>query len=225
MNREDIISYLNENTDQKYMEFTGWLTPGQGYRMLGVRLPLLRKLARDLAKEHGMAALELLSDETYEEVLLQGMVIGYAKMDLKDKKPYIDAYMPKCDSWSLTDTLATSFKIKEKQLWYQWAREYVSSDQTYTIRFGYIMMLKLLEDEYIDDVIALTIARDSDEYYIEMAQAWLLATAAIKYGDKVEEVLRKQQLNRFTHNRTIQKMVESFRITEQQKETVKGLKR
>ncbi|MBE6115290.1 MAG: DNA alkylation repair protein [Erysipelotrichaceae bacterium] len=223
-----IKEYLEANSRQKYRQFTGSLNPGSRYPVMGVRVPLLRELAKKLAKEYGINAVDMLSDDSQEEVLLQGFVIAYSKMPLAEKKPYIDNYLAKCDNWSLIDSFVSTFHFnrKDEALMWQYLGEYRKSKQTFTVRFVLVMMLnRYLKDEYINDILEYCSNIDSEEYYIEMAQAWLLATAAINYFYDVELILKDGKLNMFTHNRTIQKAVESFRISTENKERLRALRR
>ena len=223
-----IKEYLEANSQQKYRQFTGSLNPGSRYPVMGVRVPLLRELAKKLAKEYGVNAVDMLSDDSQEEVLLQGFVIAYSKMPLAEKKPYIDNYLAKCDNWSLIDSFVSTFHFnrKDEALMWRYLGEYRKSKQTFTVRFVLVMMLnRYLKDEYINDILEYCSNIDSEEYYIEMAQAWLLATAAINYFYDVELILKDGKLNMFTHNRTIQKAVESFRISVENKERLRALRR
>lgn len=223
-----IKEYLEANSQQKYRQFTGSLNPGSRYPVMGVRVPLLRELAKKLAKEYGVNAVDMLSDDSQEEVLLQGFVIAYSKMPLAEKKPYIDNYLAKCDNWSLIDSFVSTFHFnrKDEALMWRYLGEYRKSKQTFTVRFVLVMMLnRYLKDEYINDILEYCSNIDSEEYYIEMAQAWLLATAAINYFYDVELILKDGKLNMFTHNRTIQKAVESFRISDENKERLRALRR
>ena len=228
MNNMNIREYLEANSRQKYRQFTGNLNPGSRYPVMGVRVPLLRDLAKSLAKEFGIEAVNMLTDESQEEVLLQGFVIAYSKLPLAEKKPYIDNYLAKCDNWSLIDSFSSTFHFnkKDEALMWQYLNEYRESSETFTVRFVLVMMLnRYLEDEYINDILEYCTGIDSEEYYIEMAQAWLLATAAINYFDEVELILKDGKLNMFTHNRTIQKAIESFRISDENKERLRALRR
>ncbi|MBR2701069.1 MAG: DNA alkylation repair protein [Erysipelotrichaceae bacterium] len=223
-----IKEYLEANSRQKYRQFTGSLNPGSRYPVMGVRVPLLRELAKKLAKEYGINAVDMLSDDSQEEVLLQGFVIAYSKMPLAEKKPYIDNYIAKCDNWSLIDSFVSTFHFnrKDEALMWRYLGEYRKSKQTFTVRFVLVMMLnRYLKDEYINDILEYCSNIDSEEYYIEMAQGWLLATAAINYFYDVELILKDGKLNMFTHNRTIQKAVESFRISAENKERLRALRR
>lgn len=223
----NVKKFIEENASERYREFTESLTLEGQYPFRGVRLPVLRGLAKQLVREDDMKALEKLTDDCFEEVLLQGFVIAYSKLPLSEKKPYIDDYLKKADSWSLIDSFVSSFKFKkdESKVMWEYLNDYRNSKDTFTVRFVLVMMMaKYLDEEHIKDVLDYCVSVRSEEYYIEMAQAWLLATAAIKWFGAVENILIDGKLNMFTHNKTIQKACESFRITDVNKERLKQLR-
>ncbi len=228
MNNTEIKKLLSSKSDSKYQDFSASLTPVGRYHFIGVRLPELRAIAKDLVKQDGINALEYLSDDSYEEVLLQCFVIGYARMPLEEKKPYIISYLDKCDSWGLIDSFVSTLKLKKNEaepMW-QWLQILKNNSEPYYIRYILVtMMSKFLDDEHIDDVLKYVISIHSDHYYVEMAQAWLLATACIRYADEVETILQEGQLNKFVHNKTIQKSIESYRISDEEKAKLRGLRK
>ena len=195
---------------------------------LGIKLPQLRALGKRIAKEEGIEAINDIGDYYYEEVLLKGFVIAYSKLPLSDKKPYIDAYLAQASDWGSIDCFVTSFKLKEKdkELMWQWCREYSTSSQPFVIRFALVEMISdFLDDEHIDEVLSITVNLGNEHYYVRMAQAWLLATAYINYEDKVYEILKENKLDVFTHNKTIQKIRESYRISDEAKGKAIALRR
>ena len=222
----NIRQFLESNIDEKYRNFSADLNPGQKYPILGVRVPVLRKIARSLVKENGIDAMKSIKDDSYEEVLLQGMVIAYSKLPETDKKPFLDRYLDKCDDgWSLVDSIVGSFRIKDRDVWHEWVSRYVLSGKVSKVRFAYVMMMKLLDDRYIESILSAVVNNHSEQYYIQMAKAWLLATAAINYYDEVRKILADGELDRFTHNKTIQKMIESYRISDEHKDEVRRMKK
>ena len=228
MNNNEIKNYLIQKSEQEYQQFTSSLTPGSRYRFLGVRLPELRKLAKQLVSEKGIEAVNDLSDDSFEEVVLQGFVIGYARIPFKDKEPYIREYLDKSDSWSLIDSIVTTLKPGKKDREEDWRflNEIMEAEQPYYIRYILVTMLnRYLDDEHIDEVLKYAVSVDSEHYYVEMAQAWLLATACIRYGDRVTDILEKGLLNDFVHNKTIQKAIESYRITDEQKVLLRSMRK
>lgn len=228
MNNNEIKQILIQNSEEKYQEFTSSLIPSGGYRLLGVRIPFLRKLARQLVAEQGIEFLNHLTDDSFEEVLLQGFVIGYAKIPFIERKPYITDYLSKCDSWSLVDSIVTTLKPKKKEREEDWLflEELKKYDKPYYIRYILVTMLnRYLDDEHIDEVLDYVKSVNSDHYYVEMAQAWLLATACIKYIEKVRSIIENDEVNDFVRNKTIQKAIESYRISDEQKEMLRSLKK
>lgn len=217
-----VKNFLKDNSEQEFKEFSQKLAIEGEYPILGVRIPILRQFAKKLVKEQDILALGILTDDSFEEVLLQGFVIACSKLALNDKKQYIDNYLSKAHSWGLIDSFASSFNHQDKELMFSWLEDYISSGETFKTRFGFVMMMKYLDDEHVEKIVEAVIKTKSEEYYVEMAQAWLLAKMAIKYPDVVCELLDKKCLNKFTHNKTIQKMVESYSIDKDLKIKVKG---
>ena len=227
MNNREIKEFIEINSNQKYREFSESLSAAGSYPMKGVRLPVLRDLARRIVREDGIRALSPLSDDCFEEVLLQGFVIGYSKMPMADRIPYINDYINKSDSWNLIDSFVSTVKPgkKEREVLWNYLDYIKYSDRPFTVRFVLVMMLNsYLDDEHIDEVLRYTGSVQSDHYYVNMAQAWLLATAYIKYGNKVDRILERGTLNKFTHNKTIQKAIESYRISDEDKERLRGMR-
>ncbi|MBR3351419.1 MAG: DNA alkylation repair protein, partial [Erysipelotrichaceae bacterium] len=158
----------------------------------------------------------------------QGFVIGYSKMPMADRIPYINDYINKSDSWNLIDSFVSTVKpkVREREVLWNYLDYIKYSDRPFTVRFVLVMMLNsYLDDEHIDEVLRYTESIQSDHYYVTMAQAWLLATAYINYDDKVNEILERGKLNKFTHNKTIQKAIESYRISDEDKERLRRMRK
>ena len=197
--------------------------------MLGIRVPIIRNLAKTLLKENSLdTLLKEFTDEYFEEVLLEGIIIAYAKIPLEEKLPYIKAFVPKIDSWAISDTFVPTLKLKEKDLNMAWnfILPYTKSKEQFDVRFSVIMMLDyFLTEEYVDKVLIEIDKIKLDGYYVKMGIAWLVAEIGIKFNDKAIEYLKNNNLDNFTHNKAIQKMRESYRISPEQKEYLKSLKR
>ena len=165
----------------------------------------------------------------YEEAMIQGLMIGYKKMTLKDKEKYIKSYIPKMDTWALTDSVIPTFKIKdnEREEYLKFILNYKDSPKEYYARFFIISILDyFIYDEMIDKDIEYLDSIKNDKYYVQMAKAWCLAEIATNNYDKIIKYLTgNNNLDKFTHNKTIQKMIESFRFTDEQKKYIKSLKR
>lgn len=216
-------------TDEEYKNFNQKSCPDTKRKMLGIRVPQIRKLAKELLKENDIQdILNIIQDEYFEEVLLQGFVIGYLKQEFNDKKQFIEKFIPKIDSWAITDSFVPSLKIHKKDLEEAWSfiLPYMQSDQEFDIRFAIIMMLDyFIIDEYVDKVLMELDKIKHDGYYVKMGVAWIIAEIAVNFYDKIIEYLKNNNLDKFTHNKAIQKMIESCRMSDEQKEYLRIQKR
>ena len=227
---ENIRKELKDLADSNYAKFNKKSCPDTNKKILGVRIPELRKLAKKIVKECDWKKYLLFSDDScFEEVVLQGFVIGYAKIDIEEKFEYIKEFISKIDSWAITDTFCPTLKIKEKDLPKVWdfILQYLESSREFEIRFVVIMMLDYyLNDEYVDDVIKKLDNISHDGYYVKMAIAWCLAEVGVKYNDKLIHYIKgNNNLDKFTYNKTLQKMRESYRINDKQKKELQKMKR
>lgn len=220
---------LEKNVDFKYKEFNRKLCPDTKRKMLGIRIPVLRKLAKKIIANNPEEYLKDAPNDYLEEVLLEGLVIASLKVDIKAKLKRMETYIPKIDSWILTDTVCPTIKPKNNELKIVWdfINKYLKSQEEFEIRFAVIIMLNYyIIDEYVDKVIIALDSIQSDKYYAEMAIAWCLAEIGIKYNEKVMKYLRgDNNLSKFTFNKTLQKMRESYRISDEQKILLKKMKR
>jgi len=227
-NRNDKIKQeLKNMADKKYQEFSGSLIPGHR-PMLGVRIPQLRTLAKELAKGDWQNYLEHASDDTFEEVNLQGFVIGYVKADLDVLLPYIDTYVEKINDWSLNDGFCATLKIvaKHQEKFLEQIRLYARQDAEFKQRFAAVMLMNYyLTDDYIDETLRLLDSMKHPGYYTRMGIAWALATAFAKQRDKTLEYLREgNTLDADTYCKAIQKMLESYRVSEEDKQMLRMMK-
>lgn len=219
--------------DEKYAKFNSKLCPDTKKSMIGIRVPILRDFAKRLVSEYDIERTieELLveEEEFFEEVQLKGLLIGYLKIGLTKKFKLIEKFLPKVDSWAITDTFVPTLKIKKTDLeeTWQFILNFINSKEEFSVRFSIIMMLDyFINDEYIDKVIKELDKIRHDGYYVKMAVAWTLAEIGIKYNDKAMKYLKeKNNLDDFTYNKTLQKMIESFRIDDNQKNILRKMKR
>lgn len=227
MIREEILEKLYEMQDLKYKEFDSSLCPNVD-NIIGVQVPKLRAIAKELVKENKKEYLELENIEYYEEKVIQGLMIGMSNLTIEDTKKYLEKFIPKIDSWAVCDAVCSSLKIAkkcQKEIW-DFLSKYIKSDKEFEIRFAVVMYLDyFLNGEYIDRVIKNISKVKSDKYYVQMSIAWLLAESYVKQKEKTIEYLKNNELDNFTHNKAIQKIIESYRVSEQEKEFARTLKR
>ena len=215
--------------DKKYQEFQKGLCPGV-VNIIGVRIPELRKLAKELLKHYSpKELLENINDNYYEELMLQGMVIGGAKEDINTILKYVKEFVPKIDNWAVCDTFCTSLKITKKykkEMW-KFIQEYLKSDKEFELRFAIVMILGYFIDEkYLEKDFKIFNNIKSDKYYVKMALAWAISICVIKYYDRSIKYLEKEAiLDDFTYNKAIQKARESYRLSKEQKDFLNTLKK
>ncbi len=224
---EDIRKKLFEMQDLKYREFHSSLCPNVD-KIIGVRIPQLRMMAKEIATSDCKDFLENVQDEYYEELVLQGLVIGYAKISIEETFEYLQKFVPKINSWAVCDTTCSNLKITKKHMQEMWnfLGQYINSDKEYEIRFALVMYLNyFLIDEYIDEILQKIDKIENKEYYVQMAIAWLVSFAYIKQREKTEVFLQKNNLDEFTQNKSIQKICESYRVSKEDKERVRKYKK
>ena len=227
---ENIKEELFAIKDLSYRDFNKKLCPDTKRNMIGIRIPILRNFAKEkLRQEDFRELLEKIDDEYFEEILLQGFLIGYAKCSFEEKTKYIKNFVPKIDSWQISDTFVPTLKIKEKELdeAFKFIKPYFKSKKEFEVRFAVIMLLDYyIREEYIDEIIKILDEINYDGYYVKMAVAWCLAEIGVKYNKKAMEYLKgENKLDNFTFNKTLQKMIESYRIDETQKKMLKNMKK
>lgn len=214
---------LFENQDVKYGDFHSKLIPGiDREKIIGVRLPVIRKIAKK-------AALNDLVINTfyYEEKMINGMVIEYnKKLSLDERFALLDDFVPLIDNWAICDCCCATYKftLKNPNEVFNYILKYKGGSE-YEVRFMCVMMLDyFLKNEFITEVLSTLLSLNRDEYYINMAVAWTLATAYVNFKDKVNPVLENKVLPAWVHNKTIQKICESYRICDDDKKYLKTLK-
>lgn len=225
----EVKNELLKLQDKKYCEFNSKLCPDTNKQMLGIRIPRLRELSKKiLYEENWEKILKDLDSKYFEETIIKGFLIAYSKISLKEKLKYIREFLPEIDSWAITDSFVPTLKIKEKDLenFLEFILPYTKSEKEFEVRFAIIAMLDYyLTDKYIDKVISILDNIKHDGYYVKMAVAWTLAEIGIKFNKKAMNYLKSQNhLDKFTYNKAIQKMIESYRISSEQKVILKEMK-
>lgn len=212
---------LEQLAEEEYRAFTAKLLPGVT-DILGVRVPKLRALAKDIAKRQ--PAYLQAQPTCFEETMLQGFVIGYLPYD----EQRIAAFVPYITNWSLCDSFCTSLKSTKahrEEMW-RFLQPYFRSDQPYAIRFAVVMSLMYFIDEhYIEQLFRRYDAITNEHYYVRMAVAWALSMCYVKQPVLTYSYLQQHSLDDQTHRMTIQKIIDSTRPTKQQKAEVRALRR
>jgi 3-methyladenine DNA glycosylase AlkD len=223
---QSIKERLAELAEEKYRSFTSALTPGKE-NILGVGIPLLKKMAAKLVKGDWRTYLAMAGDASMEEVMLQGMVIGLCKADIDEVLELTAGFIPKIDCWSVCDGFCSGLKITttHKERVWEFIKPYLCADKEYELRFGIVMLLYYLESEYAPQAFAYFDSIKHDGYYVKMAVAWVLSMYYVNLPELTLEYLKKNKLDDFTYNKALQKITESLRVDPTTKEMIRSMKR
>ncbi len=218
---------LYELADEEYKKFNSGLCPNIN-DIIGVRLPQLRELAKNIAKDNPIQFLEEYNCNSYEEKMVYGLVIGYMKAKFVERLKYLDKFVPMIDNWAICDCSASTYKFTNKNLdeMFEYLQKYINSKREFELRFVCIMLMDYyLTEEYIDKVLEIYNNIISDKYYVQMGIAWGISVAFVKNEEKTREFLKNNKLDDFTYNKSLQKMIESNRVSKEVKDELKKMKR
>lgn len=226
---DSLIALLKSQSDEKYRRFNESLIPGAEDTSLGVRMPALRSIAKEILKDDPYGFLNAgLSRPIHEIRLLHGIVLGGLKCSINDKIALTERFLPHINNWAVCDTFCSSFKPcpSEKKILFSFLKECAESNEEYRKRFGLVMMMNYYhDDEWIDSVLEVYRKFNHEGYYARMAAAWGLATLYVYCPESILQILRDNHYDDFTHNKAIQKMIESYRISDKDKEMLRTLRR
>ena len=225
----DVSLLLKERSSEKLKAFSAKLLPGiEESRILGVKVPELRKVAKELVASGEYK--EFLTEKHFyvEEVILHGLMLGCAKLTIDELMRELEKFLPQADNWMVTDCTASGLKAvkKNRDVFYLKCLEWLESEREYTVRFATVMLLSyFLDEDFRKDIPALLARYDTDSYYINMAIAWYFSVALVKHYDEVIGLFRSRAIvNPWVHNKSIRKAVESYRISDERKAYLKSLK-
>jgi 3-methyladenine DNA glycosylase AlkD len=222
----EYIKYLKSFKNQKYKEFQSKLTITK-YEILGLNIPLQRKIAKDILKSDITSFFKIDSNKYFEEVMIKAFVIA----SLKDKDLFLkelEKFIILIDNWAICDSFCNSLKIirEDEVFYFNYFSKYLKSKEEYRVRVGIVVLLNYyINDKYLDIIFNLIDKIKLDTYYVNMAIAWLLCECFIKYRSKTLKYLLKNNLNSFTFNKTISKINDSYRVSNEDKIYLKSLRR
>lgn len=213
--------------DKEYQKFQLKLCPGIN-NIIGIRIPELRKYAKKIYKTVNISDIKT---NYQEEIMLKGMLIGLKK-DIDFEQ--IENFIPLIDNWATCDTFCSGLKQTKNNLSEMWTflQKYIKSTKEYEIRYAVVMILQyFINEQYIDKILKILSEINHNGYYAQMAVAWAYAICFIKFYDKTkdyfENILNNKKImkiSNFTYNKSIQKAIESYRLTSNQKEELRKLK-
>jgi 3-methyladenine DNA glycosylase AlkD len=218
-----IETEIKSNIDLTYKKFYSSLCPTIS-NIEGVRVPVLRKIAKEVSKEKNVKSyLENPILNTYEEKTIYGLVIGYMKTDINIYQKYLKKFIPIIDNWSTCDIVCSNLKFTHKyqKEMYKFINLYLESNHEYEVRFALVMLMNyFLNDEYYLKVLESLKKVNCSNYYTKMAESWLLSVSYIKYKEETLLFL-ESDLDEFIYKKTLQKILESKRISKEEKAKLK----
>lgn len=231
--RDQMMERLKKMADHSYKEFNDRILNAPTVPTLGIRVPALRKLAKETAGDPKREWLdEMVRNQgtcyCQEEHMLFGMTSGYRKGTREEHAALLDAWVPGIVSWADCDCGTSTFQWmkKDQEFWFSYIKKWLESTSEFEVRFGVIALMDFfLNDRYIDEVLRQYKEVQQKEYYVRMGIAWGIATAYVQYPEKVLALLREKTLDSWTHNKAIQKCRESRRISPHDKDILNTLKR
>jgi 3-methyladenine DNA glycosylase AlkD len=230
--RVGVLRRLQDIQEEEYKNFTANLIPGiDRDKMLGVRIPTLRKLASEILKVEPAELwgyIDSLDSEClYEEKLLWGILLGKAKMDDDERMERYRAFVPVIDNWAVCDiACGTLLATKSNPTpWMDFMLSYIRRDKEFEIRFGVVMLLaNFIDEDHIDRVLMELSKVTHPAYYVTMAVGWTLAACYVRFPQKTESLLANRVLTKEIQNKAIQKIRESNSVSKEDKEHMKGYK-
>ncbi len=220
---ELFLKNLIESKDLKYKEFHGKLLKSDN--LIGIRVPDLKKIAKEISKNNYKGFIKYTNHNYYEEKTIHGLILGYLKIPENELFKLIDEFLPYNDNWATNDITCSNLKVFKK-IPFDSVLKYINSTNPWTIRFGLVLLLNYyINEEYIAKILRICDNVKSEEYYVQMANAWLISICFIKFQKTTYDFLLNNSLNDFTFNKSISKICDSYRVDKEIKEELKKLRR
>ena len=221
----EFINYLFEIRDIKYKNFHSGL--GIKSEVIGIRTPILKSMAKDISRGNYREFLELLREEYYEEITLYGFIICNIKK-MNDSVKYLNIYKERINNWASCDLFCSGYKIikRNKEYFWKYINDNIDSDNLWIRRMCFVLILNYyIEEDYLKDIFKLGDGYNIEEYYVQMSVAWLISICYIKYPSITIKYIMNNKLDDFTHNKAIQKIRESYRVSAIDKVYLNSFKR
>lgn len=221
----EFIEELQSYQDLKYQRFHSKLILN-GMPLIGVRTPILKQIAKKISRGDYQSFIKHNQHHYYEEIVIHGLILGNIKTDFENLLVLLEEFLPYNQNWAINDIVCAGLKQfrKNQEIGFSWILKLLQSGEPWTIRFGLILLLDYyINDHYIDKVLQLASKSYINFYYVYMAVAWLLSICYIKYPKKTIILLQNNTLNDWIHNKTISKIRDSYRVSQNEKDYLKTL--
>lgn len=223
---KEFLIFLESIGEEKYRAFHLSLVPGEEFAF-GIRAPKLKEISKTISKNDADGFLKVCGNKYHDEIMIKGLVISSIK-DEERLMAETESFIPFIRNWAICDSFCSALKTAKKKpsLFMPLIEKCLESEREYDLRFALVMLLDhYIADEYIDYVLDIYEKVKSEYYYVKMAVAWGLSVCFVKYPEKTIKLLEQGSLDAFTHNKTIQKICESLRVSKESKNNLKKLKK
>ena len=225
---KEIRDEFLRRADEGYKKFSDTVTVPGDHAVIGIRMPLIKRFAKDICAGDWRTYLDTVGDEYHEDLLLRGLIISYAKTDIDEKFRLIRDFVPEMDNWAVCDSFAMSFRIpkKDTDAYWELAIPYLDTNREFQIRFAIVMMLAhFVDKEHIDRIIGYMDSIKHPGYYVKMAAAWCICECFLKFPDKTMGFLKNNTLDNFTFGKALSKITDSFRVDDGTKGIIRAMRR
>lgn len=222
-NYNKFVKYLISLQDVKYKDFHSSLVLNSKYEMIGIRVPIMRDVAKKISKSNIEEFLEYAQNKYYEEVMIQGLIISHIKDEKMFYKHFIE-FIKKIDNWAICDSFCSSIKLVRnyEEKYFKEAIKMALNKDEFISRVGLVMILNHFISQKNLKIIFDTLNKiQSEKFYINMAEAWLVCEMYIKYPKETKEFINNNKLNKYTQNKAISKIHDSFRVSKEEKELLR----
>ena len=222
-----ITNVLFDNQDLCYRDFNSKLIPNiDKNKIIGVRIPVLRKIAKNIKNfDYVDDFLDELPHKYQEENILHGFLLSLRYTNIDELLDKLDHFLVYVDNWTVTDVISPKLFKKYPDKVYEYIRNWIKSDYEYVVRFGVVSLLQFyLDDNFKLEILELVKSIKSNYFYVKMAIAWFYSFALIKQYNDTIKLFENKELDKWIHNKSIQKAIESYRISDSEKEYLRSLK-
>ena len=223
----DVLKELKSLADGDYKAFNAKIIPTE-QTALGVRIPLLRKIAKRIAKEEAIEFVQSDKQGIFEMIMLEGMVLSYMDKPFNELLPFTEMFLDKVDNWAQIDSTVCDYKniVKEKEDVLVVVKRWLVSEKEFVVRAGLVILLAhYVEKKNLPMLFKLSQSVSHSGYYVYMANAWLISACMAKFPEETIAFFKNNTLDTKTHNKAIQKSRESFRVSKEHKTVLLGLKK
>jgi len=216
------------SSENEYKKFSDRTVVPKEHRVIGIRMPVIKQFAKDIAKSEWRSYLNETDDEYHEDLLLRGFIVAYAKMNDDERFHLMREFIPKMDNWAVCDSFCMALKVTKKNAdaFWEFALSCLNAKEEFRVRSAVVIMLAhFIDKEHINDIIGHMDSVKHDMYYVKMAVAWCIADCFIKFPKETMEYLKNNTLDKWTFNKALSKITDSFRVSSEDKEEIRKMRR